>query len=132
MTTLSDLLISSPLLADGAMGTMLHTRGIAFDHCFDELNLSQPEAVAEIHRAYVEAGAQLIVTNTFGANRYKLGPHGLASRVGEVNAAAVALAKRAVGTSIFVAGDVGPLGVHLAPFGRVKPDQAYAAFREQI
>jgi len=131
-TTLLDFLRSSTLLADGAMGTMLHTRGITFDRCFDELNLSQPEAVAEIHRAYVDAGAQLIVTNTFGANRYKLGPHGLGDRVGEVNAAAVTLAKGAVGTSIFVAGDVGPLGVHLAPFGRVKPDQAYAAFREQI
>src|SRR6185436_5967779 len=107
---------------------------------FDELNLSQPEAVAEIHRAYVDAGAQLIVTNTFGANRYKLGPHGLADRVGEVNAAAMTLAKNVIGTPVratdqsplLVAGDVGPLGVHLAPFGRVKPDQAYAAFREQI
>jgi homocysteine S-methyltransferase len=119
---------------------MLHTRGITFDRCFDELNLSQPEAVAEIHRAYVEAGAQLIVTNTFGANRYKLGPHGLADSVGEVNAVAVTLAKRVIGSPVratdqsplLVAGDVGPLGVHLAPFGRVKPDQAYAAFREQI
>ena len=125
----------TPLLADGAMGTMLHARGVAFDHCFDELNLSRPAMVADIHRAYIEAGAELIVTNTFGANRYKLGPHGLAERVGEVNRAAVALARRVVAASykdVFVAGSVGPLGVRLAPFGRVKPEQAYAAFHEQM
>ncbi|MGH2524305.1 MAG: homocysteine S-methyltransferase family protein, partial [Anaerolineales bacterium] len=126
---------SRPLLADGAMGTMLHTRGVPFERCFDELNLSQPAVVAEIHRAYIDAGAQLVATNTFGANRFKLRPHGLEGRVGEINAAAVSLARRVVAASfkdVLIAGDVGPLGVHLAPFGRVKPEQAYAAFREQI
>lgn len=128
-------LTQRPLLADGAMGTMLHARGVAFDHCFDELNLSRPAVVGEVHRAYIEAGAELIVTNTFGANRYKLGPHGLAERVAEVNRAAVALARRVVDASfrdVLVAGSVGPLGVRLAPFGRVRPEQAYAAFREQM
>jgi homocysteine S-methyltransferase len=117
------------------MGTMLHARGVRFDGCFDELNLSQPAAVAEIHRAYIDAGAQMIVTNTFGANRFKLNRHGLQDRVGEINAAAVSLAQRVVSASfkdILIAGDVGPLGVRLAPFGRVRPEQAYAAFREQI
>jgi homocysteine S-methyltransferase len=126
---------ASPLLADGAMGTMLHAHGIPFDRCFDELNLSQPAAVAEIHRAYIDAGAQLIVANTFGANRYKLGEHGLERRAAEINAAAVALARRVVAASfreVLIAGDVGPLGVRLAPFGRVRAEQAHAAFREQI
>ncbi len=134
-TPLFDKIQSAPLLADGAMGTMLHTHGVQFDKCFDELNLSQPAVVAEIHRAYIDAGAQLIVANTFGANRFKLGEHGLGSRVGEINEAAVALAKRVVDASfkdVLIAGDVGPLGVRLAPFGRVKVEQAYAAFREQI
>lgn len=134
-TQLFDHLTRSPLLADGAMGTLLHTRGIAFDQCFDELNLTQPATVAEIHRAYIDAGAQLIVTNTFGSNRYKLSDHALEARVGEINAAAVSLARRVIDASfkeVFIAGSVGPLGVRLAPFGRVHPEQAYAAFYEQI
>jgi homocysteine S-methyltransferase len=133
--TLFDRLVTKPLLADGAMGTMLHARGVGFEHSFDALNLTQPAVVAETHRAYIDAGADLIVTNTFGANRYKLAQHGLAERVAEVNAAAVNLARRVVEASfreVLLAGDVGPLGVRLAPFGRVKPEQAYAAFLEQI
>src|SRR5260221_6163040 len=117
------------------MGTMLHARGVAFDRCFDELNLTQPETVTDIHRAYVAAGARMIITNSFGANRYKLGQHGMASQLRELNAAAVAVARGAVDgwpQPVLVAGDVGPLGVRLAPFGRVKPAQAYAAFHEQI
>src|SRR5512138_1334156 len=130
-----DLLETSTLLVDGAMGTMLHARGIGFDKCFDELNLTNPSAVAEIHRAYIEAGAQLIITNTFGANRFKLAKHGLAESVAQINKAGVDLAKRIVAASfkdVFVAGDIGPLGVRIAPFGRVQPEQARAAFAEQI
>lgn len=125
----------APLLADGAMGTMLHARGVAFDRCFDELNLSDPAAVAEIHRAYIEAGAQIILTNTFGANRYKLAKHGLEEQTAEINRAGVELARRVVAASfreVFIGGDVGPLGVRLAPFGRVQPEEARAAFAEQI
>ncbi len=128
-------LAERPLLADGAMGTMLHARGVTFERCFDELNLSQPAMVAEIHRAYLAAGAELIVTNSFGANRYKLAQHGLEARLAQINTAAVALARReAAGASreALVAGGVGPLGVRLAPFGRVTREQAYAAFHEQI
>lgn len=124
-----------PILADGAMGTELHKRGIAFDQCFDELNLSQPALVAEIHREYIEAGSQIIQTNTFGANRYKLSHHGLENDVASINTAGVELARRVILASfkpVLIAGDVGPLGVRLAPFGRVKPDQAREAFSEQI
>jgi homocysteine S-methyltransferase len=134
-TRFLDALTPGPLLADGAMGTRLHARGFAFAGCFDELNLSQPAAVAEVHRAYIDAGAQMIITNTFGANRYKLLRHGLERQVHELNAAAVSLARRVVSAAfkdILIAGDVGPLGVRLAPFGRVTRADAYAAFREQI
>jgi methionine synthase I (cobalamin-dependent)/5,10-methylenetetrahydrofolate reductase len=124
-----------PLLGDGAMGTMLNTRGVGFDECFDALNLRQPALVAEIHRAYIEAGAQVIQTNTFGANRFKLAAHGLEERVGDINRGGVELARRVALASykeVLVAGDVGPLGVRLAPFGRVQPEGARQAFAEQI
>ncbi len=130
-----NLLATQTLLADGAMGTMLHAHGVGFDKCFDELNLTNPSAVAEIHRAYIEAGAQLIITNTFGANRFKLSKHGLQDDVVEINKASVDLAKRVVAASfkdMLVAGDVGPLGVRIAPFGRVQPEEAREAFAEQI
>ena len=130
-----ELLESSTLLIDGAMGTMLHARGVGFDRCFDELNLTNPAAVAEIHREYIEAGAQLIITNTFGANRFKLSKPGLQDDVIEINRKGVELAKRIISASfrdVLIAGDVGPLGVRIAPFGRVQPEQARAAFAEQI
>ena len=135
MNKFLDLLSSQPLLADGAMGTMLHTRGVGFDKCFDELNLTNPAAVAEVHREYIEAGAQLVITNTFGANRFKLTKHGLQDDVREINQKGVELAKRVVAASfkdVLVAGDVGPLGVRIAPYGRVQPEQAREAFAEQI
>ncbi|MGE5373767.1 MAG: bifunctional homocysteine S-methyltransferase/methylenetetrahydrofolate reductase [Bacteroidota bacterium] len=134
-STFIRLLSTNTLVADGAMGTVLHARGIGFDKCFDELNTTNPGAVAEIHRAYIEAGAQLIITNTFGANRFKLSKHGLQDRVAELNRAGVDLAKRVVSASfknVLIAGDVGPLGVRIAPYGRVKPDAAREAFAEQI
>src|SRR3972149_1008509 len=132
---LLERLSTETILADGAMGTMLHARGVGFDKCFDELNLTNPSAVAEIHREYIEAGAQLILTNTFGANRFKLGKHGLEEKVVQLSQAGVDLAKRVVAASfrdVLVAGSVGPLGVRIAPFGRVHPEQARTAFAEQI
>ena len=135
LPSLLERLSTETILADGAMGTMLHAHGIGFEKCFDELNLTKPSAVAEIHRAYIEAGAQLIITNTFGANRFKLAKHGLEEQVIKINKASVDLARRVVAASfqdVLVAGDVGPLGVRIAPFGRVQPEQARAAFAEQI
>jgi len=139
MTTKDELLdkitAGKPLISDGAMGTMLHARGINLDGCFDNLNLTQPALVADLHREYIEAGAQIIQTNTFGANRYKLSKHGLADKLVEINTAGVELVRRTIMASfkeVLIAGDIGPLGVPLAPFGRVQADEARAAFEEQI
>lgn len=123
-----------PVIADGAMGTLLHERGVEIDACFDELNLTQPAVVGGIHRDYIQAGAEVIKTNTFGANRTKLERHGLDERVGEVNAAAVELARRVVAASfkeVLIAGDIGPLGMPLAPFGRIQTEEAFEIYQEQ-
>lgn len=125
------------MLADGAMGTMLHdNKGVPLDACFDELNLSNQTLIAEIHRKYLEAGAEIIETNTFGANRFKLAEHGLEDKVAEINRAGVQLARQAADAShrsdAYVAGAVGPLGVRMAPFGRVSAQVVYDAFYEQI
>jgi homocysteine S-methyltransferase len=124
-----------PLLSDGGMGTMLNARGIGFEQCLDALNLSNPDIVIEIHQAYIDAGAEIIQTNTFGANRYKLDEHELGEQVAEINAAGVENARRtarASGKNILIAGDVGPLGIRLAPYGRVQRSEASRVFREQI
>jgi len=124
-----------PIVTDGAMGTLLHERGIPIDACFDELNLTQPALVGDIHRDYIQAGAELIKTNTFGANRTKLERHGLDDQVAEINAAAVNLVKRVVLGSfkdVLIAGDMGPLGVPLAPFGRVQVEEAFEIYVEQV
>lgn len=124
-----------PLLMDGAFGTVLHGRGIPIDQSFDAVNLTQPALVAEIHRTYIDAGSDLIETNTFGANRFKLAEHGLQNKVAEINQAAVAVARRVIAGSfkeVLLAGSVGPLGVRLAPLGRVSSAEAQEAFSEQI
>jgi homocysteine S-methyltransferase len=124
-----------PILADGAMGTLLHARGINLNQSFDELNLTKPDLVADIHRAYIEAGSQIIYTNTFSANRYKLSEYGLENKVAAINRAGVDLAHQVVGASnkdVLLAGDVGPLGVRLTPYGRVQVEDARRAFTEQI
>ena len=126
---------TKPLLCDGAMGTMIYSRGIPFERCFDELNVSLPAIVADIHRGYIDAGADVIQTNTFGANRIRLGEHGLEDRVVEINRAGVELARRVVDASfkdVFVAGTVGPLGQWLAPLGRLSRHDARKLFREQL
>ena len=129
----------APVLCDGAMGTMLYARGVFINRCYDELNLSQPEMVREVHAEYLQAGAEIIETNTFGANAFRLEHFGLRDKVREINLAGVRLAREAVNqirdkqaTEAFVAGAVGPLGVRLEPLGKIGLDEARAAFAEQI
>ena len=126
---------AGPLLADGAMGTMLYSRGISFERCFEELNVAEPGVVQQIHREYLAAGAELIETNTFGGNRYRLALHGCEGRVRELNLRGVKLAREAreiAGEPAFVAGSVGPIGRALSPLGDVTLHAARDAFREQI
>ncbi|HEX7594287.1 MAG TPA: bifunctional homocysteine S-methyltransferase/methylenetetrahydrofolate reductase [Anaerolineae bacterium] len=130
-----DRLKRGPILADGAMGTLLYARGISFERCFDELNLSNPALVQEIHREYIHAGAEIIETNTFGANRFKLAHHGLESQVREINLRGVKIAREAreiAGEAAFVLGSVGPIGQLLEALGEVSYADARAAFQEQI
>lgn len=125
----------APLLLDGAFGTVLHSRGIVADQSFDEINRKDPGLVADIHRAYIDAGADIIETNTFGANRYKLAEFGLQHAVAVINQAAVSIARRVISGSfkeVLLAGSVGPLGARLAPLGRVSAAEAEEAFAEQI
>ncbi|MCP4427806.1 MAG: bifunctional homocysteine S-methyltransferase/methylenetetrahydrofolate reductase [Chloroflexi bacterium] len=124
-----------PYLLDGAMGTLLHTKGAPVDQSFDAINQHNPAIVADIHRAYIEAGVDIIETNSFGANRFKLAEYGLHTEVAEINKAAVDVARRVIEGSfkpVLLAGSVGPLGVRLVPLGRVTAAEAEAAFAEQI
>ncbi len=133
MPTLRDLLADGRVhVADGAMGTILYSRGVFLNVCYDELNLKQPDLVREIHREYVRAGAELIETNTFGANPLKLATHGLADDTERINAAAAALAREAAGTRAAVLGAIGPLGVRLEPFGEMAVAEARDAFGRQV
>jgi len=127
-------LAEGPLLCDGAMGTMLYARGVPLDGCFDVLNANNPTLVQSIHAAYLSAGADLIETNTFGANRFKLALHGLDARVREINARGAKLARdvrETTGREAFVLGSIGPLGKYLAPIGTIGVEEGRAAFREQ-
>jgi methionine synthase / methylenetetrahydrofolate reductase(NADPH) len=143
MSRFSELFADRPVLADGAMGTVLYARGIFVNRCYDELNLSNPSLILGVHEEYLQAGAEILETNTFGANRFRLARHGLAGKMAEINAAGVRLARQAVerlkekqapGSEIaaWVAGSVGPLGVRLEPLGKTGLDEARAAFAEQI
>ncbi len=139
MTQFADIFASRPVLADGAMGTVLYARGVFINRCYDELNLSDPGLILSIHEEYLQAGAEIIETNTFGANRFRLARHGLAGNVAQINAAGVRLARQAVehlsekqAGEAWVAGSVGPLGVRLEPLGKTGLEEARAAFAEQI
>ncbi len=125
-------LARGPLLADGAAGTLLYERGVPFDQSFDELNLSRPALVEALHRDYLAAGAELIETNTFGANAVRLAPHGLEDKVRLIARQGVKVARIAreiVGVEAFVAGSVGPLGKPLEPFGHIPVAEAERCFR---
>jgi methionine synthase / methylenetetrahydrofolate reductase(NADPH) len=135
-TALDRLLDPSRItIFDGAMGTMLYNEGVFINQCYDELNLRAPDLIRKIHRAYVKAGAEIIETNSFGANRLKLTQHGLESQLREINRAAAAIAREVAddaGRPVLVAGAVGPLGVRIEPYGPTSVDEARALFREQI
>jgi homocysteine S-methyltransferase len=119
------------VVCDGAMGTMLYARGIFVNRCFDELNLSNPSLVQSVHEEYVEAGADLIETNTFGAHRVKLGPHGFEAQVRKINKEGALLARQAARGRALVAGSIGPLGKPLEPYGSITFGDAVAAYSEQ-
>ena len=119
------------LVCDGAMGTMLYGKGIFLNRSFDELNLTQADLVAEVHQAYVRAGADVIESNTFGANRVKLGAFGLADRVHAINLQGARIARHAAREQVYVAGAIGPLGIRIEPWGRTGVDEAEEYFREQ-
>ncbi len=118
-------------LFDGAMGTMLYSKGVFINKCYDELNLRSPEIVLEVHRQYVKAGAEILETNTYGANRVKLESFGIADDLREINLRAAELARKAAGDSAYVAGAIGPLGIRIEPYGPTSEVEARAFFREQ-
>ena len=132
MSTLRELLADERVhVFDGAMGTMLYARGVFINVCFDELNLRQPELVREVHAAYVKAGAEILETNTFGANPVKLAHYGLAEQTSAINSRAAALAREAAAGRASVVGAIGPLGIRLEPFGPTSRFEAFEHFKAQ-
>ncbi|HLH40072.1 MAG TPA: bifunctional homocysteine S-methyltransferase/methylenetetrahydrofolate reductase [Bryobacteraceae bacterium] len=120
------------MVADGAMGTSLYAKGVFINRCYDELNLSLPALVRDVHQEYVKAGAEILETNTFGANRKRLGAFGFSEKVRLINQAGVRIAREAARDLAFVAGAVGPLGIRLEPLGPTSFEEARALFREQV
>lgn len=118
-------------MCDGAMGTMLYSKGVFISRCFDEMNISNPHLVGEVHADYIKAGVDIIETNTFGGNRTRLMPHGLAELTRDINLAGARIAREAAGDNVFVAGAIGPLGIRIEPWGKIAKDEARAVFREQ-
>jgi methionine synthase / methylenetetrahydrofolate reductase(NADPH) len=131
LTPFLDALDSRVLVCDGAMGTLLYAQGVFINRCFDALNLTDPSRVSAVHDGYVRAGADVIETNTFGANRIKLRSFGLADQMREINRAGAQLARKAAGKHVYVAGAIGPLGLRIEPWGKTAADEAEAYFREQ-
>jgi len=126
-----DRLAEGVVVCDGAMGTMLYGRGVFLNRCFDELNLSDPALVRAVHEEYLDAGADVVETNTFGAHRFKLGPHGLEAQVRKINREGARIAREAAQGRGLVAGSLGPIGKPLAPLGNISYESAVAAYREQ-
>ena len=123
----------APVLCDGAMGTLLYAKGIFINRSYDELNLSQPELIRGIHHEYLQAGAEIIETNTFGANSFRLSRHSMVDKVRDINLAGARLAKEAAKSyDGWVAGSIGPLGIRIEPLGKTSFEEARAAFREQV
>ena len=120
------------IIFDGAMGTMLYSKGVFINQCYDELNLKAPDLVRDVHVAYAKVGAEVLETNTFGANRLKLSQYGLETQAAEINRAAARIAREVAGDDHLVAGAVGPLGVRIEPYGPTSVDEAFHAFEEQM
>ena len=118
-------------LFDGAMGTMLYSKGVFINKCYDELNVRNPEIVLEVHKQYVKAGAEILETNTYGANRVKLRGFGIEDELRDINMRAAEIARKAAGDRIYVAGAIGPLGIRIEPYGPTALDEAREFFREQ-
>jgi methionine synthase I (cobalamin-dependent)/5,10-methylenetetrahydrofolate reductase len=138
-TAVDRLFAGGTALCDGAMGTMLYSCGVFINRSYDELNVTQPETVRSVHEQYLQAGAEIIETNTFGANSFRLERFGLRDKVGEFNRAGAAIARQCVeairekqGTEAFVAGAIGSLGLRLEPLGKTSLEEARASFAEQI
>jgi methionine synthase / methylenetetrahydrofolate reductase(NADPH) len=133
---LTEIFGTRNVLCDGAMGTSLYARGVFINRCYDELNLSQPDLIRTVHEEYLQAGAEIIETNTFGANALRLQRYSLADRVADINRAGAQIARKAAaekqGGKIWVAGSIGPLGARLEPLGKISLEEARAAFAEQI
>jgi len=119
------------ILFDGAMGTEIYRQGVFINRSYDEVSVSQPDIVRGIHAAYMRAGADVLTTNTFGANRLRLQPYGMDDRVEDINRAAVKLAREVAGDKVWVAGSIGPAGLRLRPFGNLSPGDAFTVFKEQ-
>src|SRR3954466_12034775 len=133
-STLLERLKTAPLLCDGAMGTYLYAKGIFINRCYDELNLSQPDLIRGIHQEYLAAGAEIIETNTFGANSFRLARHGLVDKVREFNLNGAKIAREAVhkkGGPALVAVYSGPIGARIEPLGKIAREEARESFREQ-
>src|ERR1700730_1737827 len=123
----------SPVLCDGAMGTLLYAKGIFINRCYDELNLSQPELIRGVHHDYLQAGAEIVETNTFGANSFRLARHSLADRVRDINLAGAPVAREAAQRfHAWGAGPIGPLRVRIEPLGKTPFEEARPSFREQV
>lgn len=132
MQTFQDILSSDRILVfDGAMGTMLYAKGVYINRCYDELNLSSPDLVREIHTEYIRAGADIIETNTFGATAHKLQQYGLEGNLHEINAIAAKVAREAAGNRAYVAGAIGPLGLRIEPYGPTSFAEARELFKAQ-
>src|SRR3989440_12042579 len=131
--TLRDLLNDGKVhVLDGAMGTMLYSKGFFLNVCYDELSVKQPKLVQEVHEAYVRAGAEILETNTFGANPVKLRTYGLADDTEHINQTAAELARKASAGRASVVGAIGPLGVRLQPFGALSREEAFSHFQRQV
>src|SRR5436309_8937396 len=126
-----EALDSRVLVCDGAMGTMLYAKGVFINKSFEALNVTQPDLVGEVHQEYVRAGADIVETNTFGANRIKLGSFGIADKLHAINEQGARIARHAADDRAYVAGAIGPLGIRIEPWGKTGVDEAREYFREQ-